>query len=134
MTGPSDPEGSISAGAYRRMAWVLGTGIAAAALVLAVALVDFLRRHPGASFSSFLTNNPIQNYLTFSGLITGIEQGHSQALLTLGILILVATPLARVATGAYYFHRAGDRTLARIALTVLALLLVGTLILGPVLH
>jgi uncharacterized membrane protein len=129
-----DPSSStLPAEAYRRISWVLRIGVACAAVLLAAALLDFLRRHPGASFSTFLGENPIRDYLSLPGLVSGIEEGHSEAILTLGILVLVATPLARVATGWYYFQRGGDRPLARIALAVLALLLVGILVLGPLL-
>jgi uncharacterized membrane protein len=120
--------------AYRRMALVLRSGVALAAVLLGGGLVDLVLRHPQGTLFGFLNANPIEGYLTASGLVQGIAAGHSQAVLTLGILVLVATPFARVATGWYYFQRAGDRPMARIGLVVLALLLFGLLVLGPLLH
>jgi len=133
MTTASTTARALPDEAYRRISWVLRIGVTAAAVLLSAALVDFVLRHPGESFSTFLNENPIRGYLSLRGLAYGIQQGHSQALLTLGILVLVATPLARVATGWYYLQRNGDRPLARVALVVLALLLIGILVLGPLL-
>ena len=52
--------------------------------------------------------------------------------MTLGILVLAVTPIARVFTGLWYFRKAGDRPLAWVAFTVLMLLLIGFFIIGPV--
>ncbi len=43
----------------------------------------------------------------------------------------MATPIVRVASGFYYFRRGGERTMAAITLTVLALILFGILVFGP---
>ncbi|MGI0132912.1 MAG: DUF1634 domain-containing protein [Thermoplasmata archaeon] len=120
--------------AYHRMALVLRVGLAIAGGLLAVALVAYLRDHPGGTLPSILEHNPIGAYLDPVGLVSGLMQVHAQAFLTLGILVLVATPLARVATGCYYFVRGEDRPLARISAIVLVLLIVGILVLGPLLR
>ncbi|MDE1821474.1 MAG: DUF1634 domain-containing protein [Euryarchaeota archaeon] len=119
--------------AYGRMASGLRYGLLAAGTLLGVALLFFLSRHSGETFSQALQQNPLRGYLSPGGLGGGLLGGHAEAFLTLGILVLVATPILRVALGAYYFHRAHDATLTRISLTVLVLLVVGIVVLGPLL-
>lgn len=131
MTAAGTDSPQLPPAAYARMAWLLRGGLIVAAVILAVSLADYLRRHPGASRTSILDTNPIRNYLTAPGLLSGIANGHAEAFLTVAILVLVATPILRVAAGAYYFRRIGDRPLERISLTVLLLLLIGIAILGP---
>jgi len=117
----------------RRIAAVLRAGLVASAVLLVAALLLFLARHPDESFVDVVQNNPIRGYLSLPGFASGVEGGHSQAFLTLAVLVLVATPIARVAAGAYYLRRSGDRPLARIAAAVFVLLLIGILVLGPLL-
>jgi uncharacterized membrane protein len=116
------------------MATALRAGILVAAVLLGAGLVAFLVRYPSATLASVLASNPIAEYLSPPGLLHGLTGGRSEAFLTLGILVLVATPLARVALGGLEFARSKDRPLAVIAATVLALLLVGIFVLGPLLR
>jgi len=131
MTSDSAPNPPLPEAAYRRMAQVLRVGLAISGVLLGVALVAFVAKHPGITLSNVLGANPIEDYLTFPGLVSGVVEGHTQAYLTIAILVLVLTPLARVVTGLYYFARAKDRPLARISLAVLVLLVFGILVLGP---
>jgi uncharacterized membrane protein len=54
--------------------------------------------------------------------------GDPQAILYAGVVVLLATPLVRVALSAGLFARAGDRAFAGITLVVLALLAVSILV------
>ncbi|MBZ5727574.1 MAG: DUF1634 domain-containing protein [Acidobacteriia bacterium] len=47
---------------------------------------------------------------------------HGQGLIQLGVLLLIATPVARVASSAYAFARQGDRLYVAITLAVLGVL------------
>lgn len=62
-----------------------------------------------------------------------LSSGSGVAVATVGLLVLVATPGARVLLGAYHFARNRDRTLTIIAAVVFLLLLVGAFLLGPLL-
>lgn len=134
MTAPTAPRIALPPEAYRVMARVLRSGLLLAAALLVASLVDFVLRHPGVSLADVLAANPIEGYLTPASLATGLLGGHAQAFLTLGILVLVATPILRVGTGWYYFYRVHDVPLARVAAVVTALLLVGILVVGPLLR
>jgi uncharacterized membrane protein len=113
------------------MTWILRGGLFASIAVLVGGLIAYMLEHPGISYESVVGSNPILNYLTFSGLAHGLATGSVNAYLTLGLLLLVATPLMRVASGFYYFERGKERSLAAVTLTVLALLLFGILVIGP---
>jgi uncharacterized membrane protein len=117
--------------AYARMTFVLRVGLGVALVVLVGGLIAFLLRHPSATSESVLSSNPILDYLNLPGLVNGLATGRTQAYLTVGLLVLLATPIVRVLSGFYYFRRAGERAMTAISLTVLVLLLVGLLVIGP---
>jgi len=66
-----------------------------------------------------------------SGLASGLASGSVPAVLTLGMIVLIATPIVRVTPGLYYFRKVGERAMTEISLTVLVLLLLGILVIGP---
>ena len=117
--------------AYRRMAFALRAGLVGSLLFLAGGIAAYAAQHPGATAQGILATNPIAGFLTISGLSGGLARGSPEAFLTLGVLVLVATPIVRVASGFYYFRRGGERTMAIVTLTVFALLLFGLLVFGP---
>jgi len=138
MSGPYSTTGKppewvprLPPGARVWMTWILRGGLFASIAFLVGALVVYLFQHPGVSYESVVSSNPILGYLSIAGLARGLVAGSVEAYLTLGLLILVATPLMRVATGFYYFERGKERALAGVTLTVLLLLLIGILVIGP---
>ncbi len=126
------PDPSLPPVAYARMTFLLRGGLLLALAVLAVTLLVYLAEHPGASAGVAIGANPIVQYLNLPALASGLAHGAPEAYLTLGLLILLATPILRVASGLYYFSRARDGGMTAITLVVLALLLFGVLILGPI--
>lgn len=120
--------------AYRGMALLLRAGLFVALAILAGALVWYLLVNPSATLASALATNPILGYLGVTGFAHGLASGAPAAYLTLGLLALVATPIVRVASGFYYFRKDGERTMERITFTVLVLLLIGLLVLGPLIR
>lgn len=56
------------------------------------------------------------------GVLRGVAAGHSATLIQLGLLLLIATPIARVALAAVAFATQRDRTYIVITLIVLAVL------------
>ena len=121
----------LPAEAYARMSTVLRVGLGLALAILGMGLIAHIIAYPNASSSSTLTSNPILPYLSLSGLVSGLATGSVDAFLTLGLLVLVATPIVRVLSGFYYFRRGGERAMAAITLVVFVLLLVGILAIGP---
>lgn len=117
--------------AYSRMALVLRVGLALALVIIIVSLAAYVSRYPSITPGQLVSNNPIVGYLTPSGLLQGLLTLHTEAFMTLGVIVLAATPVARVFSGMWYFRKVGDRPLTWLALTVLILLLVGFFVIGP---
>jgi uncharacterized membrane protein len=136
LSSPVSPPGAVGvkplpAEAYDRMAIILRAGLGLALSILGGGLVAYLLAHPGASSTSILSSNPILGYLSFGGLASGLASGSIEAILTLGLIVLVAVPITRVLSGLYYFRRAREREMTAITFTVFVLLLVGLLVIGP---
>jgi uncharacterized membrane protein len=138
MTRPDPPETPapppvkpLPDEAYVRMTLVLRLGLGLSLAILLASLVAYIVSHPGATSASVLSGNPILGYLSLPGIGSGLASGSAEAFLTLGLVVLVATPIVRVLSGFYYFHRAGEREMTAITLGVFALLLVGLLVIGP---
>jgi uncharacterized membrane protein len=126
---PDDP--TFPPAAYVRMSLVLRVGLLTALLLLGAALATYLVLHPMAMSGPAIASNPILRFLDVPGLVAGLAAGDPVAYLTLGLLVLVATPIVRVASGCYYFRRGRERALTAITFTVVVLLLVGLLLVGP---
>lgn len=102
---------------------VLGTGVSIAAAVVLTGGVYFLARHAG---------EPI-NYKAFQGqpsidrhaheIIKGAFSGRPRSIIQLGILLLIATPIVRVAVSLVGFTLEGDRKYVVITAIVLSVLL-----------
>lgn len=125
---PLPPEASLT------MTRVLRIGLAVALTILFGALVAFALENPSASSSSVIATNPITRYLSLSGLASGLTSGAPEAYLTLGILALLAVPIARVLAGFYFFYRHGEIVVARVTFAVFVMLLVGLLVVGPLIR
>jgi uncharacterized membrane protein len=130
-SAPPYPHPVLPDAAYRRTAQVLRVGLIAALATLLGALAAYLLANPGATSASVTATNPIVPYLTFAGLAHGLATGTPEAFLTLGIFVLVATPVARVLTGLYYFRQDHEREMTAVTLTVVVMLVLGLLVIGP---
>jgi len=120
--------------AYVRMTLVLRLGLGLSLALLGGGIVAYLWSNPGATSSSVLAQNPIGQYLSVSGLVSGLLAGSLGAFLTLGIVLLILTPVVRVLSGLYYFRKVGERAMTAITFTVFVLLLVGLFVIGPLLR
>jgi len=128
---PAAPLRELPDAAYRRMTLVLRTGLLTSLALLLGALGAYFLRHPGATSGDVISSNPIAQYLTLGGLAHGLATGAPEAYLALGVFVLIATPILRVATGVYYFRQGHERTMTGVTLTVLVLLLLGVFVIGP---
>lgn len=104
------------------MGVLLRTGVVLAAAIVFVGGVVFLTRH----------RVPVTNYRVFAGepeelrTISGIFREafafHGRGLIQLGLLVLIATPVARVAFSFFAFLYERDWTYVMVTLVVLGLL------------
>lgn len=86
------------------------------AYLLSTAELDRLHR-PGAAMPQ-----------TIGGVLSGVAHLHGPSIISLGLLVLIATPVARVAVSTIIFLRARDRLYVAITSVVFFLLLFSFLI------
>lgn len=128
--GPSASERALD----RRLGQLLRLGVIVAVALFALGAVEYVLRHPHTGLLEAVNANPIGSYLSVSGLYTGILSGHAQPIIVLGLLVLVATTVARVAISAAYFAGRGERESAILGALVTGLLLIGLTVIGPLLR
>jgi uncharacterized membrane protein len=106
---------------------LLQFGVLLAAAVVAVGAGLLLFRHGGAPVSFSVFRGEPEQLRTIGGILRGALALDSRAIVQLGLVLLIATPVVRVAfmLAAFVFQR--DRTYVWISALVLALLLYGIL-------
>jgi len=102
---------------------LLRTGVLlSAAVVLAGACVYLVRHaHEPANYRVF--RGEPSDYRTIRGVIQSVARGRGRGLIQLGLLLLIATPIARVAFSIVGFAIERDRLYVVFTLIVLAILL-----------
>ena len=98
---------------YRGMELLLRGGLLASLSLLVVALVAYAVTHSALTVARAIAANPILGFLGALGLFQGLSRGDPAAFLTLGLIVLVATPILRVAAGFYYSGGAGSEAWRR---------------------
>ena len=105
------------------MGRLLQVGVLAAAAVVLVGGTMYLaaHAHARAEYGTF-RSRPV-TLLHPGALVHGIKTGDAMALIDLGILMLIATPICRVVFAVVAFAIERDRLYVAVSLTVLAVLL-----------
>ena len=107
------------------IAGVLRVGVTASlVLVVAGTVVSFVH-HPDYLRSLVALERLTQPGIaphSISEVVEGLRAGRGQAIVALGLLLLLATPVLRVALSLALFVRSRDRAFAALTLLVLALL------------
>ncbi|MGO8984738.1 MAG: DUF1634 domain-containing protein [Terriglobales bacterium] len=111
----------------RRLELILGNLLRAgvllsAAVVLAGAGV-YLSRHAHEAANYRVFRGEPADYRTVSGVIHSVWSGRGQGLIQLGLLLLIATPIARVAFSVVGFSIERDRMYVIFTVIVLVVLL-----------
>jgi uncharacterized membrane protein len=102
---------------------LLRTGVLLSAAVVVWGGCIYLIRHAheAANYRVFL-GEPSE-YRSIRGVIQSVRNGHGRGLIQLGLLLLIATPIARVAFSVVGFTIERDRMYVGFTLIVLAILL-----------
>jgi len=102
---------------------LLRVGVMLAAAVVCVGGAFYLMRH-GSSLPHYrVFHGEPADLRGISGIVTDVLALRSRGIIQLGLLLLVATPVARVAFSVFAFAQQRDRTYVIITLVVLAVLL-----------
>jgi uncharacterized membrane protein len=107
--------------------WILRAGVAISMTVVIIGGAMFLYRH-GHSVPDYHEFKKVPYFIhNTEGIISGVLNLKGQAIIQLGILLLIATPIARVAFSAIGFILEKDRLYTFITLIVLLIILVSML-------
>jgi uncharacterized membrane protein len=102
---------------------LLRAGVVLAAGVVAVGAVWYLLRHGHEAPAYATFRGEPADLRTIPGVFADAAGLHGRGIIQVGLLLLIATPIVRVAFSAYAFARLRDGRYVIITLMVLALLL-----------
>jgi len=105
------------------IAHLLRAGVLTAALVVIGSAIPYLGFHPRARVDYRIFHNEPASLKTVHGILAAAFSGSVLAIMQLGLLLLIATPIARVTFSAFAFAKEGDRMYVLFTLIVLAVLL-----------
>lgn len=110
---------------------LLRWGVILAAAVILAGGAMYLARHGSTIPDYRVFRGEPSDLRNVSGIVTGAVSWHSRGLIQLGLLLLIAVPVARVAFSVVAFALQRDRTYVVVTLIVLAVLLYGMTRAGP---
>jgi len=102
---------------------LLRTGVSLAALVVAFGGIVYLFRHGRSPADYRIFRGEPSDFRTLSGIVHSVLGFHGRGIIQLGLLILIATPVARVAFGIWGFAAEHDRMYMIFTAIVLVVLL-----------
>jgi uncharacterized membrane protein len=105
------------------IAQLLRAGVLAAALVVVSGAIPYLGSHPQAQVDYHTFRGEPQELKTAHGIVGFALTGQALGIMQLGLLLLIATPVARVLFSAVIFALEKDRMYLLFTLFVLAVLL-----------
>src|SRR5277367_1787117 len=92
-------------------AWIgilLRTGVLLAAALVGLGGIVFVARHPAPPMSYHAFEGEPAEYRTLEGIVRDAASFHGRGLIQLGLLLLIATPVARVAFSVAVFSYEKD--------------------------
>ena len=104
------------------MAFLLRSGVLLAAGLVFIGGIIFLVRHPAPVTNYRVFQGEPQELRTISGILREAAQLRGRGLIQLGLLLLIATPVARVLFSVFAFLYERDWTYVAVTLAVLAIL------------
>ena len=105
------------------IAQLLRAGVLTAALVVIGGAIPYLASNPRARADYHTYHGEAPELRTVHGIVHSAFSGSPLAIMQLGLLLLIATPIARVVFSVFAFAREGDRMYVAFTLIVLAVLL-----------
>ena len=102
---------------------LLRSGVMISATVVLCGACIYLFRHAHQPADYRIFHGEPSDFRTIRGVIQSVISGHGRGLIQLGLLLLIATPIARVAFSIVGFALERDRMYVAFTLIVLAILL-----------
>jgi uncharacterized membrane protein len=129
---PADP--TFPPAAYERVARLLRTGVVGFLILAGAGMVGELLLNPSQSVASLLSSGPSSGFGTFSLFLSHIESGQPDAIILLGIYVMIAVTIGRVALATVDLYRGRERELGALSAAVIVLLLVALFVVAPFVH
>ena len=104
---------------------LLRAGVVLAASVVLLGGIVYLLQSGGSRPAYHVFEGEPADLRTLRGIIAGAFGFQARGVIQLGLLLLIATPIARVCFSVYAFVREGDRFYVAVTLIVLGALLYG---------
>ena len=134
MSENSDPDSRTDFNAI--IGNVLRYGVIISSVLVGAGVIMILAGDKSPSFPSFLNQLISSNYgkptINFSSLVAGILSLNPIFIIQLGLLILLATPIVRVAASILLFAAEKDMIYVALTVFVLVVLLFSIFIVGPI--
>ena len=102
---------------------LLRVGVTLAASIVAIGAAFYLTRHGSELPDTRVFRGEPAELRSVAGILARVEALRGTGIIQLGLLALLATPVARVVLAAYAFARQRDRLYVTVTLFVLAVLL-----------
>ncbi len=109
---------------------ILRSGLALSAALVAAGAAVFLARHGAEAAAYRVFHGVPRDYREVSGILKASASFHGRGLIMIGLVLLIATPVARVVFSVLAFFRERDRTYLAVTGAVLAILLFSIFWLG----
>ena len=122
---PAVPESWSDEKVETMMGNLLRAGVVLAAAVVLVGGLVYLLRHGADQPGYHVFRGEPADLRSIRGIVGDAFTLRERGIIQLGLLLLIATPVARVAFSVYAFARQGDRIYIVVTLIVLTLLLYG---------
>jgi uncharacterized membrane protein len=102
---------------------LLRTGVMLSAAIVLVGASIYLSRHAHEAANYRIFRGEPSDYRTIPGVIRSVLKGRGRGMIQLGLLMLISTPIARVAFSIVGFAMERDRMYVSFTLVVLLILL-----------
>jgi uncharacterized membrane protein len=122
MSTPPRPNGDRIETA---MGWLLQAGVSTAAAIVTAGGMLYLLHHGGEKVGYHVFQGEPAALRSFRGIGQAALEGRARGIIQLGLLCLIATPMARVVFSIYAFTKERDWLYVLVTLIVLAVLLFG---------
>ena len=126
---PVDP--TFPPSAYERVSTLLRSGVIGFFVLATIGMITALIQHPSETVSQLTASNPATDYGSVGAYLQQLFQLHGDAVILIGIFLMIGVTVGRVVYAMIDFYRGGEKALALVCGTVVTLLVVGLFVVGP---
>ncbi len=126
---PVDP--TFPPAAYERISKLLRGGVLLFLVFAGAGMIARTVIDPTETVAAVLANPPLSRFGSVGGFLSALSVGRPEALITLGIYVMVGVTIGRVGLAAVDFYRGRERSLGAVSIAVVALLLLGLFVVAP---